>query len=47
MNKLEQASYISIFPENLKKYKNLTAFSKNIEKTFKTYIINLLSTIFQ
>ena len=40
MNKLEHASYTAIFPENLKKYKNLTAFSKNIENTFKTYIIN-------
>lgn len=45
MNKLEQASYISIFPENLKKYKNLTAFSKNIEKTFKTYIVSKIQNL--
>ena len=45
MNKLEQASYISIFPEYLKKYKNLTAFSKNIEKTFKTYIVSKIQNL--
>ena len=45
MNKLEQASYISIFHENLKKYKNLTAFSKNIEKTFKTYIVSKIQNL--
>ena len=45
MNKLEQASYILIFPENLKKYKNLTAFSKNIEKTFKTYIVSKIQNL--
>ena len=45
MNKLEQASYTEIFPENLKKYKNLTAFSKNIEKAFKTYIVNKIQNL--
>ena len=45
MNKLEHASYTAIFPENLKKYKNLTAFSKNIEKTFKTYIVSKIQNL--
>ena len=45
MNKLEHASYTAIFPENLKKYKNLTAFSKNIENTFKTYIVSKIQNL--
>ena len=45
MNKLERASYTKIFPENLKKYKNLTAFSKSIEKIFKTYIVDKIETL--
>ena len=45
MNKLERASYTAIFPENLKKYKNLTAFSKSIEKIFKTYIVDKIETL--
>ena len=45
MNKLERASYTAIFPENLKKYKNLIAFSKSIEKIFKTYIVDKIETL--
>lgn len=40
MNKIKTANYISTFPENLKRYKNLVSFSKIIEETLKKNIIN-------
>ncbi|MFA1744077.1 phage tail protein I [Fusobacterium animalis] len=39
MSKLMEVNYQDIFPENLKKYKNLKTLSKNFEDIFKKYII--------
>ena len=40
MSKLMEVNYQDIFPENLKKYKNLRILSKNFEDIFKKYIIH-------
>ncbi|EHO21166.1 phage tail protein I [Fusobacterium necrophorum subsp. funduliforme 1_1_36S] len=39
MNNLQNTEYSEIFPENLKKYRNLIAFSNVIEKIIKEYIL--------
>lgn len=39
MNNLQNSDYSEIFPENLKKYKNLRAFSNVIEKILKEYVL--------
>ena len=40
MSKLMEVNYQDIFPENLKKYKNLKTLSKKFEDIFKKYIIH-------
>ena len=39
MNNLQNSDYSEIFPENLKKYKNLRTFSNVIEKILKEYVL--------
>lgn len=39
MNNFENANYNEIFPENLKKYRNLKEIAKNIENKVKKYIV--------
>lgn len=45
MNNYENANYNEIFPENLKKYKNLKKIAKNIEETLKKYIVPDISNL--
>ena len=45
MSKLMEVNYQDIFPENLKKYKNLRTLSKKFEDIFKKYIISNIENL--
>ena len=45
MSKLMEVNYQDIFPENLKKYKNLRTLSKKFEDIFKKYIISNIDNL--
>ena len=45
MSKLMEVNYQDIFPENLKKYKNLGTLSKKFEDIFKKYIISNIDNL--
>ncbi len=40
MNNLLSSDYQKIFPENLKKYKNLKVLAIEFEKNYKKYVIS-------